>query len=171
MQITCFRTLLCRLRIQQPLRSRTCSYGFTPVNLSDPVQQHVTPPRTLFCLYVHHRTCHSNTHSKQHEDYQRRQEARCFVVCHHVSAPVLCHYQLSLVIPPPPDSGVSVYRGGSIQRTLLSQWLNQWPCLEVGRNFLKALGPNNHPEPISRPQRRTRWSRPSINQIRRLGDT
>ncbi|KAK6307550.1 hypothetical protein J4Q44_G00226980 [Coregonus suidteri] len=65
------QTLLCRLRIQQPLRSRTCAYGFTPVNLSDPVQLHVTPSRTQLAHWttldsVHHRTCHSNTHSQQH---------------------------------------------------------------------------------------------------------
>uniref|UniRef100_A0A8C8F8W3 DUF155 domain-containing protein n=1 Tax=Oncorhynchus tshawytscha TaxID=74940 RepID=A0A8C8F8W3_ONCTS len=65
-----FWTLLCRLRTQKPLGSRTCAYRFTSVNLSDPIKPHV-PPRTLPAPWTttgsgHHRTCHSSTHVQHH---------------------------------------------------------------------------------------------------------
>uniref|UniRef100_A0A3P8YU60 DUF155 domain-containing protein n=1 Tax=Esox lucius TaxID=8010 RepID=A0A3P8YU60_ESOLU len=63
-----FRTLWCRLRIQQPSGTRT--YAFTAVGLGDPVKLHATPLRLLLtpritAVSVYQRTCHSNTHSQQ----------------------------------------------------------------------------------------------------------
>uniref|UniRef100_A0A4W5RMT6 Required for meiotic nuclear division 1 homolog n=1 Tax=Hucho hucho TaxID=62062 RepID=A0A4W5RMT6_9TELE len=76
-----FWTLLCRLRIQKPLGSRTCAYRFTSVNLSDPIEPHVSPPRTLLAPWttsdsVHHRRCHSSTHVQQHGWTVRRDGER-----------------------------------------------------------------------------------------------
>uniref|UniRef100_A0A8C7WHW7 Required for meiotic nuclear division 1 homolog n=1 Tax=Oncorhynchus mykiss TaxID=8022 RepID=A0A8C7WHW7_ONCMY len=83
-----FWTLLCRLRTQKPLGSRTCAYRFTSVNLSDPIKPHV-PPRTLLAPWTttgsgHHRTCHSSTHVQHHGWTVRRDvlyAARHFNTC------------------------------------------------------------------------------------------
>nr|XP_046223329.1 required for meiotic nuclear division protein 1 homolog [Oncorhynchus gorbuscha] len=83
-----FWTLLCRLRTQKPLGSRTCAYRFTSVNLSDPIKPHV-PSRTLLAPWTttgsgHHRTCHSSTHVQHHGWTVRRDvlyAARHFNTC------------------------------------------------------------------------------------------
>ncbi|KAL0969786.1 hypothetical protein UPYG_G00232270 [Umbra pygmaea] len=76
-----FRTLWCRLRIQQPTRTWSCAYNFTTFNVGYPVHVHVTLPRTLVTLCitsdsVHRRTCQSNTQLHQQHGWPVRRERK-----------------------------------------------------------------------------------------------